>query len=78
MAQGSRLGEQGVEALDGAQGAILAGDGHHLWVQVVLELYSLEENGRAKRDVQSGVQIWGSRDPCNRKHTVMKRAENMG
>jgi hypothetical protein len=69
VAQGSRLGEQGVETLDGAQGAILAGDGHHLWVQVVLELYGFEKDGRAQRKVQGGVKVGGGRDPCSRKHT---------
>jgi hypothetical protein len=48
---GSRLGEQGMEALDGAQGAVFASDDHHIGMQVVLELYGFEQDGRAQRDL---------------------------
>ena len=69
VTQGSRLGEQCMEALDGAQGAVSASDDHHLGMQVVLELYGFEKDGRAQRKLQGGVKVGGGRDPCSRKHT---------
>jgi hypothetical protein len=69
VTQGSRFGEQCMEALDGAQGAVSASDDHHLGMQVVLELYGFEKDGRAQRKLQGGVMVGGGRDPCSRKHT---------
>eukprot|EP00884_Botryococcus_braunii_P005608 jgi/Botrbrau1/15048/Bobra.0297s0005.1 len=67
--KGSRLGGQCMEALIWAQGAVSASDDHHLGMQVVLELYGFEKDGRAQRKLQGGVKVGGGRDPCSRKHT---------
>ena len=42
VTQCGRLDQQGMETLDGAEGAIFASDDHHLRVQVVLDFKGLE------------------------------------
>jgi hypothetical protein len=44
-----------MEALDGAQGTVLASDGHHLGMKVVLQFYGFEQDGVAERNFQGGM-----------------------
>jgi hypothetical protein len=55
-----------MESLDGAKGAVLAGDDHHIGMQVVLDFQSLEQDSLADGYVQGRMQALGSRDPCKR------------
>jgi hypothetical protein len=68
--QGGRLSEQDMEALDGAHGAVFAGNDHHIGVQVVLELYGFKQDSAAQRNLQGRVQVRGGRHPCSSKQQV--------